>query len=196
MALNRFLPAATFGILVLVPAAHAAAVTWLLQSPAASPSPRASMACAYDPVSQKVVIFGGYHSTSYLQETWTYDGSTWTLESPRVSPPARAGSSMAYDEVTHQLVLFGGYNGTYLGDTWLWDGSTSQWTNANPPNAPQAVTGPMLFTDPLNGHVDVYGGYKPPFYKLTTHQWNGTKWQQLQPSTSPYARAAGIVAAR
>ena len=46
------------------------------------------MACAYDPVSHKVVIFGGYDSNSYLQETWTYNGSAWTLESPQVSPPA------------------------------------------------------------------------------------------------------------
>jgi len=152
------------------------------------------MACAYDPVSHKVVIFSGYDASSYLQETWTYDGSTWTLESPPVSPPARAGATMAYDAPTQKLVLFGGFNGNYLGDTWLWDGATSTWTNANPASAPQAVTGPMLFTDPLNGHVDVYGGFKPPFYQSTTYQWTGTTWQQLFPSTSPFARAAGVVA--
>ena len=32
---------------------------------------------------------------------------------------------MSYDSVTQKVVLFGGFNGTfYLGDTWLWDGST------------------------------------------------------------------------
>jgi hypothetical protein len=169
--------------------------SWLLHPPASSPGPRAAFASAYDPVSHKVVIFGGYDAATYLSETWTYDGTTWMLESPPSSPPARAAATMAFDAPTQKLVLFGGYDGSnYLGDTWVWDGATSTWTNANPSAAPTPVTGPMLFTDPLNGHVDVYGGFKPPFYQLTTWQWTGTTWQELHPNTSPWARATGVVA--
>ena len=47
-------------------------------NPATSPSPRAVSAMAYDPVSKKVVMFGGFNDTTYLNDTWTWDGTTWT----------------------------------------------------------------------------------------------------------------------
>ncbi len=52
----------------------------------------------------------------------------------------------------------------------------------------------MLFTDPKNFHADLYGGFDGRFYQLDTWQWVAGNWQQLQPSTSPYARAWGVVA--
>ena len=73
---------------------------------------------------------------------------------------------MTYDSVTQKVVLFGGFNGTFLGDTWLWDGSTLQWTQATPQHHPAAVTSPMLFPDP-NGRADLFGGYDGHFYQLT-----------------------------
>lgn len=36
------------------------------------------MAMAYDDVSKKVILFGGYDATSYLNETLAWDGATWT----------------------------------------------------------------------------------------------------------------------
>jgi len=91
-------------------------------------------------------------------------------------------------------VLFGGYDGSnYLGDTWLWDGSTVQWTQATPNNHPPAVTGPMWFPDP-NGRADLFGGFDGQFYQLTMWQWNGSDWTQLSPPTVPFARASAAVA--
>lgn len=170
-------------------------MSWVLHTPAQSPSPRAAMASAYDPVSGKFVIFGGYDATSYLPETWTYDGSSWTQEQPASSPSGRAGATMAYDAVQHVLVLFGGYDGQqHLGDTWLWDGAHSTWTQASPAHSPTAVTGPMLFTDPLNGHVDEFGGYSGQSYQNATWRWTGSDWQHLSTPNAPWARAASAVA--
>src|SRR4029434_2246153 len=68
---------------------------------------------------------------------------------PSPAPAPRGASSLAYDAVSQRLVLFGGYDGTgYLGDTWVWDGATSQWENVSASVAPPAVTGPVSFTDP------------------------------------------------
>ena len=109
-------------------------------------------------------------------------------------PPARAAAQMAYDSVTRKVVLFGGYNGTnYLGDTWLWDGTTSQWTPANTAHHPRPVTGPMLFPDP-NGRVDLFGGFDGHFYQLTMWRWTGSDWRRLSPATVPYARSSAAVA--
>ena len=41
-------------------------------------------------------------------------------------PPAVYSAGMAYDSGRSRLVVFGGFRGTYVGDTWEWDGSA--WT--------------------------------------------------------------------
>ena len=67
--------------------------------------------------------FGGFDGTSYLNDTWSFDGTTWAQIATQSAPPARTAAEMTYDSVSQKVVLFGGYDGTnYLGDTWLWDG--------------------------------------------------------------------------
>jgi hypothetical protein len=150
----------------------------------------AAHAMAYDPDSQKVVIFGGYDDAgTHLDETWTFDGRTWSKEIPSVSPPPRAAGSMAYDSVTQKVVMFGGFNGTsYLGDTWSWDGGVSSWTLENSPTAPPAVTSPIAFTDPPTGHAMIFGGYDGMFYQHGTFRWGPAGWEELHPTNSPGAR--------
>ena len=167
---------------------------WLQLSPTNSPPARSYLAMTYDPVSGKIIMFGGFDGNGYLNDTWEFDGVTWTQITTSTPPPARTAAQMAFDSVSRKVVLYGGYDGqNYLGDTWLWDGATSQWTQATPMHQPPAVTGPMLFPDP-NGHVDYFGGFAPPFYQLTMWQWNGSDWTQLFPPTVPFARSLAAVA--
>jgi len=176
--------------------ASAGDLTWTQLFPATSPSPRSIAAMAYDPVSQKIVLFGGYDGTQYLNDTWTFDGSNWTEISAATAPPARTNASMAFDRDGAKLVMFGGYDGhNYLGDTWLWNGATSTWTQATNASGPTPVTGPMLFLDPIAHRVDNYGGYDGFLYQLTTYQWTGNTWQKLNTPTEPSARSVAATAA-
>jgi hypothetical protein len=175
------------------PAAKAQSVTWKRLSPRMSPSARTYSAMAYDPVSKKVILFGGFDGSAYLNETWTFDGATWRQQKTFTAPSGRADPSMAFDRKTRKLVLFGGFDGAhYLGDTWLWDGATSKWTQAHPKLSPTGATGPMLFTDPKNGHVDEFGGYDGKFYQSATWRWTGTTWTQLNPANIPGARSIAV----
>jgi hypothetical protein len=175
-------------------ASAAAAPDWMKLSPANPPPARSYLAMTYDPVSGKVIAFGGFDGTGYLNDTWSFDGTSWMQIATQSAPPARAGAEMTYDSIAQKIVLFGGYDGTdYLGDTWLWDESTLQWTQATPAHQPSAVTGPMLFPDP-NGRADLFGGYDGQFYQLTMWQWNGSDWTQLFPPAVPFARASAAVA--
>jgi hypothetical protein len=168
--------------------------SWVQLSPASSPPARSYLAMTYDAASGKVIMFGGDNGTTYLNDTWVFDGLTWTQVATDTPPPARAAAQMAYDSVTQKVVLFGGYNGgNYLGDTWLWDGITSQWTPANTAHQPRPVTGPMLFPDP-NGRVDLFGGFDGHFYQVAMWQWTGSDWRRLFPATVPYARSSAAVA--
>jgi hypothetical protein len=171
-------------------------LSWVEHPPVVSPSVRAYMACAYDPVSQKVVMFGGWDGL-WLRDTWTYDGTTWTQVQSSISPGPRAGHGMAYDAVERVVVLFGGFDGTAChSDTWLWDGASSTWTQAAPDQPLLELTGAILFTDPANGHVDRFGGYNRLADECSqrTHQWNGSTWIPLHTSTSPSPRASSPVA--
>jgi len=100
---------------------------------------------------------------------------------------------MAYDRHARKVILFGGYDGRKdLGDTWLWDGTTSAWTQATPAHSPKAVTGPMLFTD-FDGRVDEFGGFDGNLYQGTMWRWNDSDWRQLRPNTLPFARSSAAV---
>jgi hypothetical protein len=172
---------------------------------------------AYDPVSRKVVLFGGGGDSGDLNDTWTFDGATWSQIVTTVAPSVRNGASMAFDRRTRQLVLFGGFGAsmafdrrtrqlvlfggfstdTYLQDTWLWDSTSSTWTQAQMADSPPPATGAMLFTDPVTGRVVMFGGYNSfnhiPVYN-TTWGWTGMSWQKMNPSTVAYPRAWGIAA--
>src|SRR5262249_41056807 len=79
---------------------------------------------AYDPVRQRVVLFGGRSSPNYLDDTWTWDGSTWTAQPSAARPLPRTEAAMAFDEARGVVVLFGGRNlNAVANDTWTWNGA-------------------------------------------------------------------------
>ena len=143
--------------LILLPAAAAFAgsstsptPTWTQASPATSPPARNGATMAYDPATGNMVLFGGYTGSSYLADTWTWNGTTWTQASPATRPPGRDGAPMAYDPATGNMVLFGGYDGSsFLADTWTWRQVVS------PPGSP--VQG-----SPLAGNAQVTLSWSAP----------------------------------
>ena len=176
-------------------AAEPSATTWRKLHPATTFSARAGFASAYDPVSKKTVLFGGFDAAGELGDTWTFDGTNWEQVATTMAPSARADAAMAYDHRIHKLVMFGGFQGqAFLNETWLWDGTTSTWTQAQPRTVPKGATNPILFRDPVNGHVDMFGGYQGQFFSRSMYQWTGTNWKLLNPSTTPYPRSGAVVA--
>src|SRR2546429_2147234 len=107
--------------------------SWIKLSPATSPPARSYLAMTYDPASGKIIAFGGFDGTGYLNDTWTFDGTSCTQIATQSAPPARAAAQMTYDSVTQKVVLFGGDDGTkYLGGTRVLDWATVQWTQTTP----------------------------------------------------------------
>jgi N-acetylneuraminic acid mutarotase len=174
---------------------HASTWNQLALAPTSTPPARFYPSMAYDPVSKKIVLFGGFSDNGNLNDTWTYDGTGWTQVATPVAPPARNGAGMAYDRATRKLVLFGGFNtNKYLHDTWVWDGVTSTWTQAVMEKSPPHATGASLFSDPLTGGAMMFGGYnsnrRVPAFSITW-RWTGTSWKQLHPHTVPIPRGWG-----
>ena len=161
--------------------------TWVQQSPATSPALRDNAAIAYNSATGLVTLFAGYNGSSYLSDTWTYNGTTWTQQTPATSPPARYTGTMVYDTALNELVLFGGYGSSgYLGDTWTYNGTT--WAQQSPATSPTARQFSEMTYDAATGLVVLFGGNDSGTIGSDTWTYNGTTWTQQSPATSPLAR--------
>src|SRR5438552_638068 len=171
VVLALFVPLALLGP---GPAGALPTVGWTQQQPSTSPSARAYAWTAYDAAHGYVLLFGGFDATTYLNDTWAWNGTTWRLLHPSVAPGARDSSGIAYDSTHHRLILFGGFDGTtYLNDTWGWDGSN--WRRLSPPTSPtpRALLG-SLTDDPGIGGLLLYGGYDATGELSDTWAWAWT----------------------
>lgn len=174
---------------------------WAPLNPSGTPpTSRMGHTVVYDPVRDRMVVFGGISGSSYSNDVWalTLAGSpAWAQLTPSGTPPsARYGHSAIYDPVRDRMVVFGGYLGSYsfLGDTWalsLLDSPT--WTQLTPSGAPPSARyGHSAIYDPVRDRMVVFGGcYTDMFWGPTYFEdvqalsLSGTPaWTQLNPTGS------------
>ena len=110
--------------------------TWTEMSPGGGPPDTSYAAMAYDPATDRSILFGGApHSLGEepQADTWGYDFETdsWSLLTPVGSPSPRGWHAMARDPVLGLLVLFGGGpdRDHYQADTWLYDPLANTWSS-------------------------------------------------------------------
>jgi hypothetical protein len=176
--------------------------TWTQLRTKTSPVGRREAVMTYDSARQVLVLFGGYTALSgqsYLNDTWTFDGTTWTQQHPTSSPSSRHLSMMAYDPANTNSVLFGGTDqfGTYLSDTWLWNGSS--WSQQSPATVPAPREAGVFAYDTFVGRAVLFGGdncfgCSPYVNNLNdTWYWTGTNWIQQSPQNSPSGRETAVM---
>jgi hypothetical protein len=158
---------------------------WKKENPTTVPPPRTGHAMVYDSERQQVVMFGGSDS-SYLGDTWTWNGTNWKRESPENSPSGRHLHGMAYDAMRKQVVMFAGYNGSERNDTWTWDGT--DWQQRGSADLPVPRRGISMAYDSDRGQVVFFGGLLGIQNFADTWQWDGLNWQALGSTTRPYQR--------
>jgi hypothetical protein len=127
------------------------------------PGVRTSPCMAYNPSTDKVYLFGGYHEITgeMFDDLWAWDGKTWSRIAADKRPPARFGAAMAFDPARRSLILFGGgdNDATLSGrnDTWEWNPS-SGWTRLSPATSPAPLIGPGMVTDSTRNKILLFGG--------------------------------------
>lgn len=168
------------------------APTWSQLAPGGTPPvPRAAHSAIYDPVQDRMVVFGGFDGSADRDDVWTLSlagPETWTRLNPGGPAPRHAHSTM-YDPTRNRMVIFGGVsNGTRLGDAWALDLSFPQWSNLNPTGTPPSHRyAPVAVYDPSDDRMVVFGGYdgagRADTWSLT---FSGTPaWSDLTPSGAP-----------
>ena len=132
-----------------------------------SPSARAYHTAIYDPIRDRMVVFGGYNGTEYVNDVWALElaGSPeWTQLAPlgTRTPSARGLHTAIYDPVRDRMVVFGGFaSGDDLNDVWALElAGSSAWTQmaplGTPPSAREAHT---AIYDPVRDRMVAFGGF-------------------------------------
>jgi hypothetical protein len=138
---------------------------WSQLTPSGTPpGPRRSHTAIYDPVNDRMVMFGGFDGT-YRNDVWALSlggTPTWTALTVAGSPPAgRADHTAIYDPLRGRMVVFGGTDGTFRNDVWVLslDG-TPTWTELTPSGTlPVGRADHSAIYDPVNDRMLVYGEY-------------------------------------
>lgn len=167
------------------------------------PSPRVGHSAIYDPVRDRMIVFGGYDGTSFLNDVWALSLSgtpAWTLLSPSGAPPdSRDYHGAIYDPVRERMVVFGGNNGSVYNDVWALSLSGAPaWTALSPSGAPpSARLAQATIYDPIGDALVIVGGtagtgiYMSDVWSL---KLAGTPaWQMLAPSLLSDGHSRGAV---
>jgi len=177
---------------------------WAPITPAGTPpSPKFFTAAIYDPVRDRVVIFGGYDNAYHLNgDVWALSlgGSPeWTQLNPGGDPPSpRIGQAGIYDPVRDRMVVFGGWDGSYLNDVWALSlGSSPEWTQLSPSlDSPIDRGLPTAIYDPVRDRMVIFGGkydddtgIEHPLSDVWA-LWFGESlvWTEITPAPGPSAR--------
>jgi hypothetical protein len=179
------------------------------------PPPRYGPAVGFDPISNRLLLFGGSpqplggHPTDRLADTWAWDGQVWTQLSPAHSPTSLYGARLVLDPVSGRLLLVSGAGQTDASGAvrqqgmWSWDGG--DWARAA--DNPLQIPFPVVASDPVHRTVVLAGfdsGYpsggpsSPDLTKIDVpgaDVWDGATWKDAVGSTPsdqlPYTSESG-----
>ncbi len=175
-------------------------VDWRRLQPPVAPTGRGDHRLVYDPVRQRIVLYGGSTSgtrPTWFNDTWEWDGSTWSKRNPARTPPACADHAMTYDAARNRIVLFGsGGFWNPSNDLWEWDGNN--WQPRTPLTQPPARFAHALAYDAATQRVLLFGGFGGSVSSMIllgdTWAWNGQDWKRVTPAMTPPPMAGHAMA--
>lgn len=161
---------------------------WVERSPELSPPGRGSVNTYYDPLRQKVVIYGGYvvdenGNNTFPDDTWEWDGENWNpvfLERSRSS----SASAIMFEPLQQVPMLMGGEG--------LWLLKDNRWFQPSYPQSPIGRWGSSLAFDAARQQVVLFGGYKDEDKFNETWVFDGQTWSKLVTENQPSVRTGQV----
>jgi len=169
---------------------------WTEVFPINAPEIRQSIAMYYDPIFQKIILFGGYRDAlPHYNDTWEYNYSnnTWTELNPTNNPSGRYGSKMVYDPINQRGILFGGRSTAIMDDTWIYYYGNNTWVELNTTSKPDTRYWHGMTYDSTNQKVIVFGGRHTgapgdAIEDTWTFDPSTNQWTEVLPSNHPSNR--------
>jgi N-acetylneuraminic acid mutarotase len=163
-----------------------------LFTPGDMPAARSYHAMAYDPTTDRTILFGGSNRNGKFDDTWAFDlaSKSWTKVATTSGPSARDYAQMVYDPAGGNIILFGGSDASEdRNDLWAFDVKANTWTELKPSGIlPQAREGHGMVYEPNTNRVLVFGGLSDDSGELLNDLWAydlvANTWTLLNPSGS------------
>ena len=171
-------------------------------TPALSPSPRRWHSACLNPASNSsMIVFGGYNSGSEFNDVWEYNSSNnlWNqhIITSTVAPQARYGHTIVPLD-SNRILLFGGKNeaGTYYGDTWFYNCSTTKWEEQSVSTSPSNRAFFSMARVDNQSKVVLFGGNTEGTKSNETWFYDiaAKTWSLASPQTAPAARTGASIA--
>jgi hypothetical protein len=181
-------------------------IAFQLLTQVGTPPARSLHAFAYDPVTDRFVLFGGA-ANAPLDDTWLMtlegDQATWTKLEPAVSPSKRYGFFAGFDAERGRLLLYSGAQGfasiNAAEDTWALD------MRVDPPAWEKLAEGPVpagrrngaVTFDPTGPRLFVFGGTadgattEPGLFVFDARPGKAS-WTELALAGEPPLRSSGF----
>ncbi len=160
------------------------------------PTGRFYQSAAWDPIDERLYIFGGFDiATGLLEDFWSYDPAenTWTQLLPNDRwPPSRLSASMTWISAGEQLLLYGGgCGGCYRDDLWAYQPATDTWQLlATPQDRPRARGGQGAVWDEARQQLLVFAGGES-LNDLWSYRPAANSWARLTPTVTMLPALAG-----
>ena len=154
-----------------------------------APAARHLPAAAFDPLRDRMVIYGGQNLSEdgrefvNLYDMWEFDGTTWTqvmAEGPKIRKPL-----LSYDEARNQLILLGN-DETLATQMYIYDAAAQTWNEVTPEALPPCVNDSAITYDSDKHLTYVIGGVcvpsDPTKSSPSTEElfaWDGTTWTKV-----------------
>ncbi len=100
--------------------------TWVERTDELGEAPlgRRLNAITFNPERNKMVMFGGVFSTSYLNDTWEYNGSRWSKKTEFIRAII---SDIAFDNRLNKILMFGGNADFAADNNEVWEYNTTEF---------------------------------------------------------------------
>ncbi|HKS22451.1 MAG TPA: kelch repeat-containing protein [Thermoanaerobaculia bacterium] len=156
---------------------------WKQLSPPNSPTPRVLSGAAYDPLRDRVVLFGGAtisadnKTVTTLHDTWEFDGTTWRqviADGPAVDKPL-----LAWDAARANILMLG-VDTNIATHQYTYDPSVPAWKEKTGTRLPSCVNEGGLVGQDTNGTVFFTGGACAGVSNIEqSEEWDGNQWNPV-----------------
>jgi hypothetical protein len=176
---------------------------WSEVSPGGFAPRRVGHSAIYDPVRDRMIVFGGLDSTGApVNDVWALSfsgGTAWTKLAPSgAAPSPRCNHTALYDPIRDRMLIFGGWtgSGTWYNDAWsLSLGSSPAWDSLSALGpAPARRSFHSAIYDPVRDRMVVFSGYPVSNDVWTLSLGSSPAWNELSPTGSPPSQRQGHTA--
>jgi len=163
---------------------------WTQLNPPSSPPARLLAAAAYDPLRDRVVLFGGAtitsdnKTTTPYYDTWEFDGTTWTqvlADGPHADKPL-----MVWDGPRANVFMLGVDQTTATAThQYTYDPNAKAWNENTKTRLPSCVNEGAIAANTDSGTVVFTGGACAGVNSLEqTEEWDGNQWNPKTVTTN------------